>query len=65
MSTITESKKDTLIDLLRQLENDIASLFHKLEEDQSIPDDKFREYEKQIEKLYYIHNQLNEEVILS
>lgn len=65
MSTITESKKETLMDLLHQLENDITSLFHSLDEDQSISNDKFKVYEKQIERLYALHNQITEEVLFS
>jgi hypothetical protein len=65
MSTITESKKETLMDLLHQLENDITSLFQSLDEYQTISNDKFKVYEKQIECLYALHNQITEEVLFS
>lgn len=65
-TTISEEKQSTLVDLLRQMENEISILFTSIENDhENIPEDKFREYEQQINKLYAIHNQLSDEVILS
>lgn len=65
MSTITENKKGTLIDLLKQMESEISELYHCLEDDQSISNDKFKEYEKQIDKLFGLHTQLSEEIYFS
>lgn len=64
-TTISEEKQSTLVDLLNQLSSEISILFTTIEEDQSIPNERFREYEKQINKIYAIHNELNEETILS
>jgi hypothetical protein len=58
-------KKDVLSGLLKQLSNEISVLYHKFEEDQNIPDDKFREYEKQIENLQQIHSELEQEIYFS
>jgi hypothetical protein len=58
-------KKDVLSGLLKQLSNEISVLYYKFEEDQNIPDDKFREYEKQIENLQQIHSELEQEIYFS
>ncbi|MEH7116083.1 hypothetical protein V7128_01490 [Neobacillus vireti] len=59
-------KKDTLAALLKKLNDEISTLYHAIENDQdNISDDKFREYEKQIENLQQIHSELEQEVYFS
>jgi hypothetical protein len=62
---LEQYKKDVLTGLLKQLSNEISTLYHKIEDDQNIPDDKFREYEKQIENLQQIHSELEQEIYFS
>jgi hypothetical protein len=64
-ATISEIKKDTLTVLLRKLEDEISNLHTMLEEDESLSDDKFKEYDKHIEALYSVHNSIMDEIIFS
>lgn len=63
--TITENKKSILTDYLHQLEDELSELSRCIEEDTSIPEDQFRMYEKRIQQLYSVYNQLNEEITFS
>lgn len=63
--TIEYNKKSVLLDLIKQLGNEISELYHNIENDELIPDDRFNEYDKQIECLYRIHSLLEEEVLFS
>jgi nitrate/nitrite-specific signal transduction histidine kinase len=65
MSTITENKKEILADLINRLGSEITTLYHIIEEDTNIPPDDYEAYEKQIEKLYSILQDLEEEVTFS
>jgi hypothetical protein len=62
---IDEDLKATLMDYLHQLEDQISEIYHTLENDSSIPEDKFKVYEKRIENLFSIHNSLLDEVIFT
>jgi hypothetical protein len=63
--TISENKKSDLLELIKQLGIEINTLYHAIEEDDLIPDDRFNEYDKQMECLYYIHSLLEETVLFS
>lgn len=65
MRTIAEHKRDVLIDLINRLGSEIGVLYHKIEEDTNIPPDDYIEYEKHIESLYSILQQIEEEVQFS
>jgi nitrate/nitrite-specific signal transduction histidine kinase len=65
MSTIKEHKKEILADLINRLGSEITTLYHTIEEDINIPPDDYEAYEKQIEKLYSILQDLEEEVTFS
>lgn len=62
MSTISEDKKHVLLNHINQLESQLSELFHLLEEDQDIPEEQFRVYEKRIESLQSIYKEIYEEV---
>jgi chemotaxis protein CheY-P-specific phosphatase CheC len=64
-STIDEDKKSALMDLINRLGSEITTLYHTIEEDINIPPDDYEAYEKQIEKLYSILQDLEEEVTFS
>jgi hypothetical protein len=63
--TIASFKRDILAGLLKQLSNEIVALDHKIEEDVNIPEDDYRVYEKQLEKVYAILQDLDEEITFS
>jgi hypothetical protein len=63
--TITENKKLILSDYLRQLGNEISNLYHTLENDETVPNESFKVYDQMIEKLNYLHTQLEEEIYFS
>jgi hypothetical protein len=63
--TISENKKLILLDLIKQLGIEINTLYHAIEEDDLIPDDRFNEYDKQMECLYHIHSLLEDEILFS
>jgi hypothetical protein len=63
--TITEDKKSILLDQLEQLEDGLSQLFHSIEEDEGIPEEQFRVYEKRINKLFSVYNELKAEVDFS
>jgi hypothetical protein len=65
MSTIKEHKKEILMDLINRLGSEISTLYHIIEEDTNIPPDDYEAYEKQIENLYSILQDLEEEVTFS
>jgi hypothetical protein len=65
MSTITEVKKEILMDLINRLGSEITTLYHTIEEDINIPPDDYEAYEKQIENLYSILQEIEEEVVFS
>jgi hypothetical protein len=65
MSTIKEHKKEILMDLINRLGSAITTHYHTIEEDINIPPDDYEAYEKQIEKLYSILQDLEEEVTFS
>jgi polyhydroxyalkanoate synthesis regulator phasin len=65
MSTIKENKKEILMDLINRLGSEVGTLYHTIEEDINIPPDDYEAYEKQIEKLYSILQDLEEEVTFS
>jgi hypothetical protein len=65
MPSINEHKRTILLDHLHQLEDGLSSLFHCIEEDEGIPDEQFRVYEKRINKLFSVYNELKEEVDFS
>jgi hypothetical protein len=63
--TIASFKRDILAGLLKQLSNEIGVLDHRIEEDENIPEDDYRAYEKQLEKVYAILQDLDEEITFS
>jgi hypothetical protein len=63
--TIASFKRDILAGLLKQLNNEISNLDHRIEEDVNIPEDDYRVYEKQLEKVYSILQELDEEITFS
>jgi hypothetical protein len=63
--TIASFKRDILAGLLKQLSNEIGVLDHRIEEDVNIPEDDYRVYEKQLEKVYAILQDLDEEITFS
>lgn len=65
MPSINEHKRTILLDHLTQLEDGLSDLFHCIEEDEGIPEDQFRVYEKRIQKLLSVYNELKEEVDFS
>jgi hypothetical protein len=63
---ISEDKREVIVDKLHELEDAISKLYHTLEEDELIPDNKFNNvYDKLIEELNNIHTNLLEEVTLN
>jgi hypothetical protein len=65
MSTIKEHKKEILMGLINRLGSEIGIIYHTIEEDTNIPPNDYEAYEKQIESLYSILQDLEEEVIFS
>lgn len=65
MSSIKEFKKSILLDNLEQLEDGLSNLLHFIEEDEGIPEEQFKVYEKRINKLFSVYNELKEEVDFS
>lgn len=65
MPTISENKRTILLSNLNQLGDELSNLYHCIEEDEGIPEDQFRMYEKRIEKLFSVYNQLEEEITFS
>jgi nitrate/nitrite-specific signal transduction histidine kinase len=65
LSTISEDKKSVLSDLIKRLGSEISTLYHTIEEDTNIPTDAYEAYEKQIENLYSILQDLEEEITFS
>jgi hypothetical protein len=63
--TITENKKSILLDQLEQLGDGLSNLLRFIEEDEGIPEEQFRVYEKRINKLFSVYNELKEEVDFS
>jgi hypothetical protein len=63
---IAEHKKLILSDYLKDLGNEISNLYHTMDEDEEISNDRFNNvYEALFEKINYLHMQLQEETYFS
>jgi ribulose 1,5-bisphosphate carboxylase large subunit-like protein len=58
---LAEYKRDTLIDLVNKLGSEITTIYSMIEEDENIPTKEYEAYDKQIEKMYNILRDLEEE----
>jgi ribulose 1,5-bisphosphate carboxylase large subunit-like protein len=58
---IAEYKRDTLIDLVNKLGSEITTIYTMIEEDENISTKEYEAYDKQIEKMYTILQDLEEE----
>lgn len=59
---IAEDKKDSLLDIISQLEDDISSFSSDLECNEDIKDSEYEAYEKTIAALYGVINLLKNEI---
>jgi ferric iron reductase protein FhuF len=63
--SISENKKEVLLDLINQLENDLMDFLHMIEEDESIPDETFKRIDNGSTKPFSKLTALREEVYYS
>jgi hypothetical protein len=63
--TISEDKKSTLLELIKQLENELSRFVHNIENDSTVPDDAYKAIDHNAGELYHLLNQLSEEIIFS
>jgi hypothetical protein len=61
-SAISENKRSILLDLIRKLEDEISELYHEIEDDAHIPNDRFKEYEKELDHLLSTLKEIKTEV---
>lgn len=64
-SNINENIKDNLLDLLKELENDLCSLLHNIETDETVAKETYSSIDTQSEGLFYIITQLKESILFS
>lgn len=62
---ISEDKKEILMDLINRMGSAINNIYSTIEDDVNIPPDDYEEYEKQIERMYSILQDLESEVIFT
>lgn len=62
---MSDNQKHEILDLINQVEDKLSTLFHYIEEDETITYDSFRNAEKYIDSLYTSLNNLRELVAFS
>ena len=55
-------ERTILNDYIKQLDSQISALYHELEEDEIIPEDRWRVYEKMLDRLFYIAGTIEKEL---
>jgi hypothetical protein len=63
--TISESKKEKLLDKINELENELCNFLHNVENDESVPDTTWDAIDQQSAKLFSILTSLKDEIIFS
>jgi hypothetical protein len=63
--TISESKKEKLLDLLNEVENELCDFIHNAENDESIPKDSWDQIDHQSANIFSKINSLRDEIIFS
>jgi hypothetical protein len=54
MSPIDSFERTISLEYLKLLDSEISNLYHALEEDECISEDRWRVYEKMLDRLFYI-----------
>jgi hypothetical protein len=63
--TMSDSKRSVLLDYIKRVNNEISTLYHSLEENESISQEEWKVYEKIMDHTYYLLGEIEEEVIFS
>jgi hypothetical protein len=63
--TMSDSKRSVLLDYIKRVNNEISTLYHSLEENESISQEEWKAYEKIMDHTYYLLGEIEEEVIFS
>jgi hypothetical protein len=61
MHTLSDNCKEFLLDVSKQIDNELSTLYHALEDDQSISLPQWRVYEKIIDHISYLVRTQQEE----
>jgi type III secretion system FlhB-like substrate exporter len=63
--TISESKKDTLLNLINEVENELVALLHEIEFDESVPDEVWDHVDNRSAEVFSKLNNLRDNIIFS
>jgi hypothetical protein len=63
--TISEFKRSVLSDYIKQLDSEVSTLYHSIEENENISEETWRVYEKMLDQIFYLIGQVSEEIYFS
>jgi hypothetical protein len=63
--TISDSKKEILLDLVSQAEDKFTQLVHKIEFDESVPDETWDSFDLEAAEVFSQFNRIREELLFS
>lgn len=64
-TSISESLKESLLDLVNQAEDKFSQLVHKIEYDESVPDKTWDSFDLESAEVFEKFNQIREELLFS
>lgn len=64
-TSISESLKESLLDLVNQAEDKFSQLVHKIEYDESVPDETWDSFDLESAEVFEKFNQIREELLFS
>lgn len=60
--SISESKREILLDLISQAEDKFTELFHRIEFDESVPDETWDSFDLEAAEIFSKFNEIREEL---
>jgi type III secretion system FlhB-like substrate exporter len=63
--SISETKKDTLLNLINEVESEIVDFLHQIEFDESVPDEVWDHVDQQSAKIFSKLNTLKDNIIFA
>jgi hypothetical protein len=63
--SISENKKDILLNLINEVESEIVDFLHQIEFDESVPDEVWDHLDQQSAKIFSKLNTLKENIIFA
>jgi hypothetical protein len=63
--SISENKKDILLNLINEVESEIVDFLHQIEFDESVPDEVWDHLDQQSAKIFSKLNTLRENIIFA